>query len=75
MNKAKINFLVNIGMAVSFFIVAVTGILKLPAFGRARDFMLLHDWAGIALMIFVFLHLVLHWSWIKFMAKRCVFRG
>ena len=74
MNKALLNYLVDLGMAVSFVIVAVTGILKLPAFGRAKDYMLLHDTAGIVLAIFVLLHLLLHWNWIKCMTKSFVFK-
>ncbi|MBW2974022.1 DUF4405 domain-containing protein [Candidatus Woesearchaeota archaeon] len=70
MNKAKLNYLVDIGLAVSFCIVVVTGILKLPALGkRTREYMLLHDWAGIALAVFVLLHLILHWNWIVYMTK------
>lgn len=74
MNRAMLNYFVDLGMAVSFAIVAVTGILKLPAFGRAREYMLLHDWAGIILAIFVLLHLLLHWNWIKSMTKSFVFK-
>ena len=74
MNKPKLNYLVDIGMALSFVIVAVTGILKLPALGRAREYTLLHDWAGIALAVFVLLHLILHWNWIKCMTKSCILK-
>ena len=70
MNKTKLNYFVDLGMAISFAIVAVTGILKHPALGgRARDYMLLHDWAGIVLACFVAIHLILHWSWIVAMTK------
>lgn len=74
MNKTKMNYFVNLGMAISFVIVAVTGILKLPAFGRQRNYMLLHDWAGIVLAGFVLLHLILHWNWIKCTTKNCIFK-
>jgi len=70
MNRPKLNYFVDIGMAISFVIVAVTGILKLPALGgRTRDYMLLHDWAGVVLAVFVLLHLILHWNWIICMTK------
>ncbi|MEM4263638.1 MAG: DUF4405 domain-containing protein [Candidatus Woesearchaeota archaeon] len=70
MDRIKLNYFVDLGLAVSFVITAVTGILKFPAFGgRARDFMLLHDWAGIALAAFVLLHLILHWNWMVCMTK------
>ncbi len=43
MNKLKLNYFVNLGMAISFVIVAVTGILKLPALGgRSKECVLLH---------------------------------
>ncbi|MBW3005091.1 DUF4405 domain-containing protein [Candidatus Woesearchaeota archaeon] len=75
MNKALLNYFVDLGMAISFGIVAVTGILKHPALGgRARDYMALHDWAGIALAAFVLLHLILHWNWIKCMTKSCILK-
>lgn len=75
MNKLKLNYFVDIGMAISFVIVAVTGILKHPALSRrTRDYMLLHDWAGMVLAGFVILHLILHWNWIKCMTKRFIFR-
>jgi len=75
MNKPLLNYFIDLGMAVSFVLVAVTGILKLPALnGRTRDFMLLHDWSGIVLAVFVLLHLILHWNWIKCMTKNCVFK-
>ncbi len=70
MNRPKLNYFVDIGMAIAFAIVAVTGILKLPALGgKTRDYMLLHDWAGVVLAAFVLLHLILHWNWIICMTK------
>ena len=75
MNKLKLNYFVDIGMAIAFVIVAVTGILKLPALGGGtRDFMLLHDWSGVVLAVFVLLHLILHWNWIVCMTKSCIFK-
>jgi len=31
----------------------------------------LHNWVGIALVVVVVLHLVLHWRWIVYMTKTC----
>ena len=75
MNRLKLNYFVDLGMAISFVIVAVTGILKHPYFGgRARDYMVWHDWAGIVLAGFVLLHLILHWNWIVCTTKNCIFK-
>ena len=30
----------------------------------------LHDWVGVALVVVVLLHLVLHWHWIVYMTKK-----
>ena len=34
----------------------------------------LHDWVGVALVVVVVLHLILHWRWIVFMTKRLCLR-
>lgn len=70
MNKLKLNYFVDIGMAISFVIVAVTGILKLPVLGgKTEEYLFLHDWSGVVLTAFVLLHLILHWNWIVCMTK------
>jgi TRAP-type uncharacterized transport system fused permease subunit len=70
MNRAKLNYIVDVGLAISFAIVAVTGILKFPALGgRMRDYVPLHDWSGIIMAVLVLIHLVLHWNWIVAMTK------
>jgi hypothetical protein len=30
----------------------------------------LHNWVGVALLIVVIIHLILHWKWILYMTKR-----
>ena len=75
MNKLKLNYFVDIGMAIAFVIVTVTGILKLPALGgQTEAYMFLHDWSGVVLAAFVLLHLILHWNWIVCMTKSCIFK-
>ena len=34
----------------------------------------LHDWVGVALVVVVILHLILHWRWIVYMTKRLCWR-
>ena len=81
MNKNKIKFLVDILMFVSFLVVAVSGFilwLVLPR-GSGRDgsvfillreeWLFLHDWLSVFLVLFILVHLVLNWAWIKSMFK------
>jgi cytochrome b subunit of formate dehydrogenase len=79
MAKAKIKYFVDIGLAISFISVAVTGILKFPGltkyftsiyrvitpFYMAR----IHDWSGVVMSLLVLIHLVLDWKWIVAMTK------
>jgi len=60
-------------MFVSFFIVLITGVIKLPALLITKDFLysnsvlfqLLHDWGAIVLGAAASIHLILHWKWLK----------
>jgi cytochrome b subunit of formate dehydrogenase len=79
MDKAKINYVIDIGLIISFFVVFITGIIKF------RDLMLvigldyrglpiaqlsvLHDWFGLIMGILVLFHLILHFNWLKCMTK------
>lgn len=79
MERAKLNYLVDAGMLLSFIVVAATGIIKMPWLARAigvgkggLSFEIitpLHDICGVLLVLFVLLHLVLHWGWIVAMTK------
>ncbi len=78
MNKNKLNFLVDFLAFVAFLLVAKTGLIIfffLPGGvrqGRYQEFWgitkatysTIHDWAGIALIVLVIIHLILHWRWI-----------
>ncbi len=77
--KPIVNYLVDLGMAVSFILVFITGIIKFPGLiPRLRlryasfDMRLmtdLHDWSGLLMGAFVLLHLILHRRWIVCMTK------
>lgn len=80
MDKIKLKYAIDAGLAVSFLGVFVTGIMKFPGllksigidvkslpFGAISK---LHDWSGIAMGIFVLVHLILNWQWIVCMTKR-----
>ncbi len=85
MNKAKLNYLVDIGLAVSFFICFITGLIKWPGLIKiigvpiykvlhVRNISVLHDWSGLIMGLLVLIHLALHWKWIVCMTKDMVFR-
>jgi len=82
MNKSEFNFVIDIGLGLTFFISFITGILKfkesllllarigiyLPAFWLN----FIHDRIGILMGIFVLIHLIAHFRWIKVMAKKYI---
>ena len=80
MNRTKLNFWIDIGLAISFFACFITGLIKLPLlyqlFGSIyrilpmAELTLIHDLSGIILGILVFIHLALHWKWIVHVTKR-----
>lgn len=79
MNRNTLNYWIDIGMALSFFVCFVTGVLKFRLFVRwlglhqrelpIYELTVVHDWSGILLGVFVFAHLVLHWKWIVAMTR------
>ncbi|MBN2422244.1 DUF4405 domain-containing protein [Candidatus Woesearchaeota archaeon] len=82
MDKTKLNYFIDLGLAVSFILVFITGVIKfpklLPSLGIRYSYLpmnlftVIHDWSGIAIGIFVLLHLILHWKWIVCMTKNMV---
>ncbi|MGA7797494.1 MAG: DUF4405 domain-containing protein [Methanoregula sp.] len=80
MDSVKLNWLVDLLLGITFFICFVTGLLKytvllqltglsniiLPA-ALISD---LHDWSGILLGLFVFVHLLLNRRWIISTTKK-----
>jgi hypothetical protein len=82
MDRNKLKLLVDIGMAISFLLVTLTGIFKFPGLSikflwlfNIIDFRLMsriHDWSGIVMALFVLIHLILNWTWIKSMML-CIF--
>ncbi|MBC8494930.1 DUF4405 domain-containing protein [archaeon] len=80
MEKTKINYWIDVGLAISFLAVFITGISKwkilIRLFGfRYSDFpttelTFVHVWSGIIMGLLVFVHLALHWKWIVCMTKK-----
>jgi len=78
MEKITVKFWLDVFMAISFILVGITGILKMPLIVgwtiRIFDFGLfskIHDWAGITLVMLIIIHLFLNWAWIRAM----IFKG
>ena len=80
MRRDLLIYLVDIGLLISFLLVAITGIIKFPGllsvFGIGygsipiSGLSKLHDWSGVAMSILVLMHLALHWNWIVVTTKR-----
>lgn len=79
MDKIKIKYFLDIGLAISFFLSLITGIIKFP--GLSKYFLpvyrvisgyymsKIHDWSGIVMGILVFVHLLLNLKWIIAVTK------
>lgn len=80
MNKLKLNYIIDVGLAISFLIVFITGIIKwpglLPKLGLTyqqvpfQRITKMHDIWGLIMGILVFVHIILHWKWITTMTKK-----
>jgi len=82
MNRNKVNYYVDLLMAIVFAVMAVTGLVlffKFPSGERTGRLSFLdltkhqwgdiHSWTGIAIVVLVLIHLILHWKWIVVMTK------
>ena len=75
MKKGYLNYFIDLGLLVSFILVFLTGILKLPKLGINYSnlnmvlFTKIHDLICLIMGLLVLIHLILHWNWIKSMTK------
>lgn len=88
MNKAKINYTVDMLALISFLVTAVSGLaifFFMPEGVRRGGFQEFlgitknvwvdaHDVAGIIFIILAIIHFLLHWQWLVSMTK-CIFAG
>ncbi len=85
MNNLKLNYFVDVGLAISFFICFITGLIKWPGLIKVigtsayrilhvRNISILHDWSGLIMGLLVLVHLILHWGWIVSVSKS-IFRS
>ena len=86
MNKADLNYFVDFLLFISFLVTAVTGLVLFLFFEEGvqrggyqeflglikHDWTMVHNWAGIAMVILAAVHLVLHWGWIVSMTKSVI---
>jgi hypothetical protein len=89
MRKVKINYVIDISMAISFMIIAVTGITKYvflePFAGRYHQYYflgiskyqwsVLHDYSGFLLLALIALHMILHLKWLWVTTKSFFIRN
>ena len=75
MNRLKLNYWIDVALAISLFISFSTGLAKWPGiikiigvsayrFLHVPSISVWHDWSGLVLGLLVLIHLVLHWNWI-----------
>ena len=79
MNKAKVNYIVDILLCISFLLVAVTGVIKLRfimdalgltwSTGPMPTLSFIHDWSGVIMAILVVVHIALNWRWLVCMTR------
>ena len=80
MNRTMLNYWIDVGLALSFFICFVTGLIKWPNLIKiigvsaykvlhVRNISMLHDWSGLIMGLLVLIHLALHWEWIVCVTK------
>jgi len=80
MDRTKLNFIVDALMAVAFFALFVTGIMKFPILALHRyiqmgTFTFIHDWSGVILGLLVIVHIILHLNWFVCMIKKYFLGG
>ncbi|MDD3176041.1 MAG: DUF4405 domain-containing protein [Candidatus Nanoarchaeia archaeon] len=80
MNKLKLNYWIDVGLAITFILTFITGIIKWPSFYQLvstwplKQITFIHDWSGLVMSILIFIHLILHWNWIVVVTKS-TFKG
>ena len=80
MKRYFLNYIIDIGLIITFIMSFATGVFKFPAITPYMTEIyrifpvpimnLVHDWAGLIMGILVLLHLVLHWGWIVAITKK-----
>ena len=85
MNKSKLNYWIDVGLALSFFVCFYTGLVKWPGLINVigvsaykilhfSNISKLHDMSGLIMGLLVIIHLALHWKWIVIMTKNLIIK-
>jgi len=80
MNRTKLNYWVDVGLAISFFTCFYTGLVKWPGLIKVigvsayktlsfSNISRVHDMSGLIMGLLVIIHLALHWKWIVVVTK------
>ena len=81
MEKNTVKYIIDVGLGISFLIVALTGIFKFSGFREFIGVSLsyrdppmplissFHDWSGVVMVVLVLIHLILNLDWIIGMTK------
>lgn len=69
MSSIKLNYIVDILLAISFIIVAITGIFLVLKLFPKYTLIQLHNISGIAFIILSLVHIVLHFNWFVCVTK------
>ena len=86
MNRPRLNYWIDVGLALSFFTCFFTGLIKWPGLIKiigtsayrtlhVSNISTLHDFSGLIMGLLVLIHLALHWNWIVVMTKSIFKRG
>jgi len=86
LNRTKLNYWIDVGLAISFFICFITGLIKWPGLIKLigtsayrtlhfRNISIIHDWSGLIMGLLVIIHLVLHWKWIVAVTKNIIIKS
>ncbi len=83
MEKSKINYFIDLLILIFFVINSITGLIIfffLPTGVKRggyqvflgiikQNWVIIHNWSGILLILLIAIHLILHWNWIVYMTK------
>jgi len=72
--KSTVNYLIFLAQAIAAILLGVSALLLWHFFPRgfleSRQLWVdIHKWTGVALAVFVFIHIVLHWKWLVQMTR------
>lgn len=83
LNKAVINYFIDVLLLISGAIVGITGLIKMPFMDFLQTHKVVHypmlsfvhDWSGVIFVFLIIIHLLLHIPWIVCMTKAIFCKG